>query len=289
MLELKLHTLLVVAHLIGLALGAGGAIVTDIFVTRYAIFNRIDARTPDVVAFLGNIVAVGLIILWLTGLALMAEAMMLKPLFYTNEKFWAKFAVVILLTINGIGIHHRIMPILKAQVGQKLFDGLPASTTIALCATGALSFVSWMFPILLGSAKELSYVASFAELMALYLVAFLAVTAIAAGFAIKILPQVADARLTAQPSRTAELRTASVMALASRRPSSSEIDDTATFLADTLREVRKLAADGASPTAVTRTTGYVPRRHPRIQGEARSRTPNPRPRSLTSHRRLATA
>ncbi|NJM54702.1 MAG: hypothetical protein HC841_01135 [Verrucomicrobiae bacterium] len=74
MLELKLHTLLVVAHLIGLALGAGGALVTDMFVARYAILGRIEARTPDVVEFLGNIVAAGLVILWLTGLALMAEA-----------------------------------------------------------------------------------------------------------------------------------------------------------------------------------------------------------------------
>ncbi|MDZ4841316.1 MAG: hypothetical protein SH859_04110 [Hyphomicrobium aestuarii] len=289
MLELKLHTLLVVAHLIGLALGAGGAFVTDIFVTRYAIFGRIDARTPDVVAFLGNIVAVGLVILWLTGLALMAEAMILKPLFYTNQKFWAKFAIVILLTINGISIHNRIMPILKAQVGRKLFDGLPVSTKIALCATGALSFVSWMFPILLGSAKELSYVASFAELMALYLVAFLALTALAAGFAIKILPQVADARRIVQLPRTAASRTATVIALRSRRPSSSEIDDTAAFLADTLRQARKLAADWASPTAVNQTTSYVSRRHPRIQSEARSGTPTPRTRSLASHRRLATA
>ncbi|NJM54701.1 MAG: hypothetical protein HC841_01130 [Verrucomicrobiae bacterium] len=189
--------------------------------------------------------------------------MILKPLFYTNQKFWAKFAIVVLLTINGINIHNRMMPILRAQAGRRLFDGLPNGTKIALCATGAISAVSWLFPILLGSAKELSYVASFVELMALYLVALLAVAALAVGFATKLVPMLetwqfggatVQSGMPAPAGTRSSRETLGPLRLRQRR-TDANTDDTSAFLADTLREVRSLA--GASST---QRLAYIPRR-----------------------------
>lgn len=188
MLELKFHTLLVVAHLVGLALGAGAALTADIFILRHGLTKRIEKRVVDTAEFLGGIVALGLALLWMSGLALMAEALLTKPQFYANEKFWAKFVIVTILTVNGLIVHNVVLPKLKSQMGRRLFDGMPAAERAALCAAGAVSGVSWMLPILLGSAKEWSNVATFADVMTLYFTVIAAVAATASFFAVRLLP-----------------------------------------------------------------------------------------------------
>ena len=130
----------------------------------------------DTVALLASIVTVGLVLLWLSGFGLVYEISIVKPAFLTNEKFWAKLAIVIVLTLNGFHIHRRILPLLRRQCGRTLVQGLPASTTTALAISGAISGVSWFFPILLGTAKEWSYVVPISNVLALYLAVLAAVS-----------------------------------------------------------------------------------------------------------------
>ena len=179
MLELKLHTCIVVAHLIGLGLGVGGALITDGYVVRNAILSRIKPGVEETVAFLAGIVTVGLVLLWISGIALTAELLMTNPNFVNNEKFWAKVAIVVILTVNGLSIHHNILPLLRKQQGRRLFDGLDNEVKVFLAASGSISGVSWILPVLLGSAKEMSYVTPFEHVMAIYCVALVAMTAIA--------------------------------------------------------------------------------------------------------------
>lgn len=199
MLELKLHTILVVAHLVGLALGAGAALTADIFILRNGLTTRIEQRVVDTAEFLGGIVALGLALLWISGLALMAEALLTKPQFYANEKFWAKLVIVTILTVNGVIIHNIVLPKLKSQMGRGLFDDTPAAERAVLCSAGAISGVSWMLPILLGSAKEWSNVASFADVMTLYFTLIAAVAATASFFAIRFLTAALPDRQPAEP------------------------------------------------------------------------------------------
>ncbi|MBX9926377.1 MAG: hypothetical protein K2Y05_08475 [Hyphomicrobiaceae bacterium] len=179
MLELKLHTCIVVAHLIGLGLGVGGALITDGYVVRNAILSKIKPGVEETVSFLAGIVTVGLVLLWISGIALTAELLMTNPNFVNNEKFWAKVAIVVILTVNGLSIHHNILPLLRKQQGRRLFDGLDSEVKVFLAASGSISGVSWILPVLLGSAKEMSYVTPFEHVMAVYCVALVAMTAIA--------------------------------------------------------------------------------------------------------------
>lgn len=189
MFELKLHTCFVVVHLIGLGIGAGGAMITDLYVFRRAVLSKIDAGVVETVAFLGHMVALGLLLLWISGIALAVELMMLKPLFVTNEKFWGKVAIVIILTINGINIHNQILPILERRIGRTIFEGMSPAGLLLLAGSGAVSIVSWVFPIVLGSAKELSYVTPYYVVMLVYLAAVLASIGVGYVLVSRLLPR----------------------------------------------------------------------------------------------------
>lgn len=190
MLELKLHTCFVVVHLIGLGIGAGGAIITDLYVFRRAVLTKIDKGVVETVDFLGHMVAFGLLLLWISGIALTIELMMVKPQFVTNQKFWGKVAIVILLTLNGINIHNQILPILQRRIGRTIFEGMPPAGLMLLAGSGAVSFVSWVFPIVLGAAKEMSYVTPFYLVMLVYLAATSMAIAMSYALVARVLPRI---------------------------------------------------------------------------------------------------
>lgn len=169
-----LHTLVVVVHLVALGLGAGGALITDFYIVRYAMMRPITPGVADTVEFLGTMVSIGLVLLWVSGIFLTLELYLAKPMFATNQKFWAKVIIVAVLTINGINIHHRILPLLKAQVGRTLFDGLSPGRVQFLAAVGAISVVSWIFPLVLGTARQLNYVTPVEIILGFYVLALLA-------------------------------------------------------------------------------------------------------------------
>ncbi len=194
-LELKLQTCILVVHLIGLGLGVGGALITDGYVVRNAILTKIKPGVEDTVSFLASIVTVGLVLLWVSGIALAAQMMMTTPNFINNEKFWAKVAIVAILTVNGVSIHQNVLPLLRKQQGRRLFDGLDRELRLFLAASGSISGVSWILPVLLGSAKEMSYITPFTHIMAFYCCALIAMTAIAIVAIERVLPQLsAEAR-----------------------------------------------------------------------------------------------
>jgi hypothetical protein len=111
---------------------------------------------------------IGLVALWATGILLAIEIYQANPEFVTNEKFWVKVFIVAVLSLNGLIIHNVVLPHVVGQQGRRLFDGLGVRKRLALAAAGGVSFVSWMFPLFLGAAKELSYVAPARQLMEAY-------------------------------------------------------------------------------------------------------------------------
>jgi hypothetical protein len=169
-----ISTAAVVVHLVALGLGAGGALITDFYIVRHAMMRPITEGVAETVEFLGTMVSIGLVLLWASGIYLAIELYLAKPTFVTNEKFWAKVVIVAVLTINGWNIHHRILPLLKSQVGRKLFDGLSPATVQFLAIVGAISIVSWMFPLVLGTARQLNYVTPIEVILGFYLLALLA-------------------------------------------------------------------------------------------------------------------
>jgi hypothetical protein len=91
-----------------------------------------------------------------------------SPAYHTNQKLWAKVAIVVVLTLNAYIIHHIILPRLKRQISLRLFSGLTMRETLSFALSSSISGVSWYLPLVLGPAKELSYVVPFATILSVY-------------------------------------------------------------------------------------------------------------------------
>ncbi len=155
-LPIGLVTWLQVAHLLALALALGGAVAADaVFLTR-ATFRPVDRATLLIADYLSGLVAAGLAALWVTGIALAVVLAGTSPTFMANEKFWAKVFIVVMLTVNAGIIHDVVLPRARAQLGRPLFEGLSLGDRLIFALAGALSVSSWLFPTVLGAARELN-------------------------------------------------------------------------------------------------------------------------------------
>ena len=166
-------TFIKIFHLFGLVMGFGGAVLLDLTIFTRGILRPVSAFTIHQTEVLSRVVTWGLVILWTTGIALIWINTMDKPEYLTNQKLWAKIAIVVLLTANGILIHHKILPYLKASVGKRLFEGMAKRMLAAFTLVGSVSFVSWTTPFILGKASELNYVTPMWLILAVFSVAVL--------------------------------------------------------------------------------------------------------------------
>jgi hypothetical protein len=173
-MPVEMLTLLKTAHLLALAAALGPALAADALLVRRGVFRPITAVTVEAARFLAQFVLVGLVAVWATGIPLAVKIYQGKPEFLANEKFWVKVFIVVVLSINGLIIHKVVLPHVAGQQGRRLFDGLGLRKRLALAAVGGVSFVSWMFPLFLGAAKELSYVTPAYQLMEAYCLALAA-------------------------------------------------------------------------------------------------------------------
>lgn len=164
-------TFLKIMHLIGLTAGLGGAFYSDFLIVTHGVFRRFNKRTLTEVKRLSKFVTYGLLLLWVSGAALVYEISLTKPEFLTNEKFWAKMVIVAVLTLNGFFVHYVVLNEAKRSIGKRLLidSTLPMLTVLAL--SGSISFVSWITPFILGKAPEFSYVVPFETLLIIWVVA----------------------------------------------------------------------------------------------------------------------
>jgi hypothetical protein len=158
-------------HIVALAVAFGGAIAADLFFLTRAVFRPIESATIAVGHFLGEIVAAGLVVLWFTGIMLVATAYHADPQVIYNEKLWVKIFIVTILTVNAFVIHGIVLPTVAEQEGRRLFDYMPLSKRLVLAASGATSVVSWLFPTVLGTAKELNFKVPGYQILGCYYVA----------------------------------------------------------------------------------------------------------------------
>jgi hypothetical protein len=172
---MHLLTFVKIFHLMGLIMGLGGAVLLDITILTRGIIRPVSKYTIHQTEVLSRIVSLGLAALWATGIGLIWLNLADKPEYLTNQKLWAKIAIVVILTLNGVVIHNRVIPLLKQKLGQRLFDGVEISQMAVLTGIGAISFTSWITPFVLGKASELNYVTPMSTILVCY---FAAVTAV---------------------------------------------------------------------------------------------------------------
>ena len=171
---------LTIMHLFGFSFGLGLATIVDILLLRTLLRNQ--ELTTDhykMIHQLSVYVMIGLGVLWLSGAGFLLSYKFTSPEKICNPKVWAKFTVVLILTINGFFIHRFLLPRLKQCIGEKLMEHQSYRQLSIFCAAGVISIVSWYIPFIFGVADQLNYRIGYFVLIGGYL-AILALTLICA-------------------------------------------------------------------------------------------------------------
>lgn len=175
----RLHTVLVLGHVLALALGLGSALLADWIVLRKLAFGTVSQKAAGQLIDLSHAVCAGLVLIWITGALLVADNALDAPASVMNQKLWAKLAVVTALTLNAVLLHKVVMPMVKRRVGRPLFEAAFDRSPMVSTLLGAISAVSWMFAAYLGVARELNGHANLVPILGSYLAALLLAWALA--------------------------------------------------------------------------------------------------------------
>ncbi|PIR42077.1 MAG: hypothetical protein COV30_00290 [Candidatus Yanofskybacteria bacterium CG10_big_fil_rev_8_21_14_0_10_37_15] len=154
-------------HVLGLALGIGGATITDIFFFKFLKDFRISEFEAEVLNVLSQVIWFALGLLVITGIGLY-----FPELERLNEspKFLVKMIIVAVIVGNGSLLNLLIAPkLIKISFGEKhehQTGELHSERKIAF-SLGAISIVSWYSALLLGMFRSIPL--DFKQLLFLYL------------------------------------------------------------------------------------------------------------------------
>ena len=169
------HTLALIFHLIGIAIGAGGAYMSDFMFFSAMKDLKISHTEMRFLHLGGKVVWLGIVILVISGLTLF----MMNPEQYLNSaKFLSKMTVVGIIIANGMFFHLMHIPRIRRHVGEHLPSSDEFTRKITpLFISGAVSVISWTAAIVLGAWRGIPY--TYVEIIAMYVLSVLAAAIIA--------------------------------------------------------------------------------------------------------------
>jgi hypothetical protein len=154
-------------HLIACCIAIGLVFTSDIAMVKQLL--RADATeklAPTQLTNLQKTVSRALLVLWITGLGIIALDVSLKGWAYLgNPKLQAKIAIVCLMTMNGCVLHKYVLPLMQ-KAGSLL--NLSFNQRMSATFAGALSGVSWFYAAMLGIGRPLNWKYSLLEILAAY-------------------------------------------------------------------------------------------------------------------------
>lgn len=166
-MEIDLKTIYIIGHLFGVAIGAGGAFISD-GMYMYAIKDKKLTHTEiGFLKFGGYMVWLGLTLLVLSG-ALLFSLDAAKYL--ASSKFLVKMTVVAVIILNGLLFHFVYIPLFSRGKNQHMhLHEEFKKKSYFIYASGAVSLVSWATALILGSLRSipLTYTAGLMVYLAL--------------------------------------------------------------------------------------------------------------------------
>lgn len=159
--------IVIILHVLGAALGVGGATVTDILFFKFLRDHKISRREADIMNSVSKIIWIALGLIIVSGIALYLPA---SERLNDSAKFMTKMIAVIVLVLNGIALNMIVAPrLVKIYFGD--LDPIKKERTKIIrrlsFALGAISITSWYFVFILGSLR--SFTLNFQEFMMIYL------------------------------------------------------------------------------------------------------------------------
>ncbi|MDG9924057.1 MULTISPECIES: hypothetical protein [unclassified Pseudomonas] len=159
-----LKTLLVYAHLLASCLALGRVLHADHQLWSWRA-RPLAALQLEYLAETQRIVGLALLALWFSGLLLVLQGYFSEGMTYLlNQKLWAKVAVVLLLSLNGLLLHRLGFPLLARAP----FTALPFASRASLAMLGALSTSGWLFAAFLGVARQWNHALSCVQVLAVF-------------------------------------------------------------------------------------------------------------------------
>lgn len=156
------HSVLIVGHIIGTALGVGGATASDFLFFKAIKDKKISSTEFDFLKTVSKVVWLGFLILVFSGFGLLifyrlnfgASEIVFRP------GFLAKMTVALAIFFNGLLMHWKVFPLLEANLGKALNQPPDFLKKVRwVFYTGAISIISWYSALILGAWRglELSY------------------------------------------------------------------------------------------------------------------------------------
>ena len=172
---MELSNLFTVFHLLGVMLGAGGALASDSMFLKSLKDLKVSKTEMSFLQMGSAMVWIGLIILVISGYLLFS----LEPDRYLNsDKFLAKMTIVAVILLNGLFLHISLIPRLRRHIG----GHLPSSDEFMrkrpyLFTSGAISLVSWLSALTLGALHKVPW--TYGEITGIYLLTLLTAVLVA--------------------------------------------------------------------------------------------------------------
>ncbi len=172
-----LYTLIVFVHLLAASMALGAIVATDLRLLSKLAQDRVRIAPPNV--FVARIVMVALLLLYVSGGAIVAMGALERADYLTNPKLQAKVLLVVLLTLNAFVLHKLAFP--RLARGRRVARW-HASDWILIAVPVAASNFLWMFTAFLGIARPWNYTTPLRDILeiaaGLYIVAQLGVFAV---------------------------------------------------------------------------------------------------------------
>ena len=149
---MDLHTILLIGHIIGVALGAGGATTSDFLFLSILRNGRIEKAEFRLLKVASGIVIGGLMLLTATGLGLIILSGSV------SHRFFAKMTIVLIAALNGGLMHVKLFPLLQQSARKhQLFHLNGFAQKLPLISVfGGVSAVSWYTALVLGAWRNLT-------------------------------------------------------------------------------------------------------------------------------------
>ncbi len=169
---IQIKTVFLIGHLFGLALGAGGAFISDLLFFK-SIKDRVISKTEmGFLTLASHCVTTGLLLLIASGLGMF---MLDTERYLASSKFLVKMTVVGIIAVNGILLHFIHIPRLKKHVRHQTALPHEFRYRMLMLGSGVISLVSWASAIVLGAFRSipLSYEMIFSTYLAVVVSALL--------------------------------------------------------------------------------------------------------------------
>ena len=169
-MAMDISLLITLFHIIGVAIGVGGATVSDVLFFRALADRKISKDELALLHTLGMMLWVGLFVLVASGIGFLTlQFTNTGTIHYLGETwFLAKMTIIAALSTNALVMHWYIFPFMEAHTGKTLNFSIMRPKLALFASTGVVSIASWYTALVLGVTRGLDF--TYGLIINLYLV-----------------------------------------------------------------------------------------------------------------------